>query len=145
VVSGGSVFVTTALGSGHERALLRLDAATGALRWSRTVARSRDLESLHSEHSHASSTPATDGSLVLAGGRLYATDDTGVTTVFEASPERYLQVARNEIGELVYATPAVADGRLFIRTKRRLHALGECAAAASPPSLGRAGGPGSTQ
>ena len=40
VVSGGSVFVTTALGGGHERALLRLDAATGALLWSRTVARS---------------------------------------------------------------------------------------------------------
>ena len=345
VVSGGSVFVTTALGSGHERALLRLDAATGALRWSRTVARSRDLESLHSEHNHASSTPATDGravytsnyesgrahlaavdyegrvlwsttplayrsehgyhhnpllldgqlvlsfdqlaeaavlavdaatgrprwrvplsndecsnvapfpartdgrtlvvtvgndatraidprdgrvvwkaagptrycvagvaagsglvfvnggypdrrslafrldgangqppawesrrgttyvpspvyhqghffgvndsgvatawdartgevrwqerlggrhraSLVLAGGRLFATDDAGVTTVFEARPERYLQVARNEMGEPVYATPAVADGRIFIRTKRRLHALGECATAA---------------
>ena len=67
-------------------------------------------------------------SLVLAGGRLYATDDADVTTVFEASPERYLQVARNEIGELAYA--AVADGRISIRTNRRLHALGECAAAA---------------
>lgn len=343
VVSGTSVFVTAALGSGHERALLRLDAATGKLLWTRTVARSRDLESLHSENSHVSSTPATDGravytsnyesgrahlaavdyegrilwsatpvayramhgyhhnpllldgqlvlsfdqlaeaavmaldagtgrlrwrvplpnddcsnvapfparaegrtlvvtvgndatraidprdgrvvwkaagptrycvagvaygsglvfvnggypdrrslafrldgatgqapawesrrgttyvpspvyhgghffavndgglatawdartgtvkwqqrlggrhraSLVLAQGLLYATDDDGVTTVFQASPARYQEVARNDVGELVYATPAISDRRIFIRTKGRLHAVGDCAA-----------------
>ncbi|HSD30153.1 MAG TPA: PQQ-binding-like beta-propeller repeat protein [Vicinamibacteria bacterium] len=349
VVSGTSVFVTTALGGGHERALLRLHAATGELLWARTVARSRDLESLHSENSHVSSTPATDGravytsnyesgrahiaavdyegrvlwsatpvayramhgyhhnpllldgqlvlsfdqlaeaavialdagtgrprwrvplpndecsnvapfpapaegrtlvvtvgndvtraidprdgrvvwraagptrycvagvaygsgllfvnggypdrrslafrldgatgqvpawesrrgttyvpspvyrgghfyavndgglatawdagtgavkwqqrlggrhraSLVLAQGLLYATDDAGVTTVFQANPARYQEVARNDLGELVYATPAVSDGRIFIRTRSRLHAVGECAA---PGTAGR--------
>ena len=341
IVAGGSVFVTTALGSGHERALLRLDAASGKVRWSRSVANSKDLESLHHENSHVSSTPATDGrvvytsnyesgrthvaavsydgrvlwsatplayramhgyhhnpllldgqlilsfdqlaeaavialdtatgrprwrvplpnddcsnvapfpvrtgnrtlvvtvgndatraidpadglvlwkaagptrycvagaasgmglvfvnggypdrrslafrldgangqapawesrkgttyvpspvfheghfyavndgglatawdartgevkwqerlggryraSLILAEGRLYATDDAGVTTVFRANPQRYEEVSRNDLGELVYATPALSDGRLFIRTKNRLHAVGEC-------------------
>jgi outer membrane protein assembly factor BamB len=70
-------------------------------------------------------------SLVLAEGRLYASDDAGVTTVFEADPERYQEVARNDLGELVYATPAVSDGRIFVRTKSRLHAVGECAAPAT--------------
>jgi outer membrane protein assembly factor BamB len=340
-VSGGSVFVTAALGDGHERALLRLDAATGQILWSRAVARSKDLESLHSENSHVSSTPAADGrtvytsnyesgrahvaamgfdgrvlwsatplayramhgyhhdpllldgqvilsldqlgeaavisldaatgrlrwrvplanddcsnvapfpargggrtvvitvgndatraidpadgrvvwkatgptrycvagaaagmgvvlvnggypdrrslafrldgpdgqapawesrkgttyvpspvfhgghfyavndgglatawdartgevrwqeriggrhraSLLLAQGRLYATDDAGVTTVFRATPERYDEVSRNDLGEFVYATPALADGRVFIRTKGRLYAIGAC-------------------
>jgi outer membrane protein assembly factor BamB len=348
VVSGTSVFVTTALGSGHERALLRLDTATGRLLWSRTVARSRDLERLHSENSHVSSTPATDGravytsnyesgrahvaavdyegrvlwsaaplayramhgyhhnpllldgllilsfdqlgeaavvaldaasgrvrwrvplpnddcsnvapfpapaggrtlvvtvgndatraidprdgrvvwkaagptrycvagvaygsgllfvsggypdrrslafrldgangqapawesrrgtsyvpspvyhgghfyavndgglatawdardgtvkwqqrlggrhraSLVLAQGLLYATDDSGVTTVFEANSFRYREVARNDVGDLVYATPAVTDRRIFIRTRSRLLAVGDCAALLEGP------------
>ena len=97
------------------------DARTGEVKWQ---------ERLGGRHR---------ASLVLAEGRLYATDDAGVTTVFSGDPERYQQVARNDIGELVYATPAVADGRIFIRTKGRLHAVGECAppskasAAAGPP------------
>jgi len=100
------------------------DARTGEVRWQ---------ERLGGRHR---------ASLVLAGGRLYATDDAGVTTVFEARPERYLQLARNEIGELVYATPAIADGRIFIRTKDRLHAVGECAAKAGPSAA--TGPPGRT-
>ena len=358
IVSGGSVFVTTALGDGRERALVRLDAATGQVLWSKVVARSTDLESLHSENNHASSTPATDGravytsfyengrthlaavafdgrvlwsatplryrsehgyhhnplllgdqlvlsydqlaeaavialdtrtggvrwrtplsndqcsnvapfpvraggqtlvitvggdvtraldpkdgrvvwkasgptrycvagtafgagvvfvnggypdrrslalpvfgagasraaawesrkgttyvpspvfheghfyavndaglatcwdaatgevkwqerlsgrhraSLVLARGRLYATSDAGLTTVFKASPMRYEEEARNDLGDFVYATPALADGRIFIRTKNRLHAVGDCAgrrALSLPPAV-RSGG-----
>ena len=64
IVSGGSVFVTTAMGDGRERALVRVDAATGNVLWSKVVARSTDLESLHNENSHVSSTPATDGRAV---------------------------------------------------------------------------------
>ena len=64
IVSGGSVFVTAALGDGRERALVRLDAATGRIAWTKTVATSRDLEPLHGENNAASSTPATDGRAV---------------------------------------------------------------------------------
>jgi outer membrane protein assembly factor BamB len=344
IVARGSVFVTAALGSGHERSLIRLDAATGRILWTRTVARSDDLESLHHENNHASSTPATDGravytsfyesgrahlaavdyegrplwsatplryrsqhgyhhnplllggllilsydqlaeaavvaldtrtggvtwrsplpndecsnvapfpvrvggrtlvvavgndvtraidpadgrvvfkasgptqycvagpaygagllfvnggypdrrslafrieggaspvwesrkgttyvpspvhhegffyavndgglatcwdartgdvrwqerlsgryrsSLVLAEGRLYATNDGGLTTVFTASPQRFEEESRNDLGEFVYATPALCDGRIYIRTGRSLHAAGECGAAST--------------
>jgi outer membrane protein assembly factor BamB len=63
-------------------------------------------------------------SLVQAEGRLYATNDKGVTTVFRATPVRYEAVGSGDVGEFVYATPALADGRIFIRTKRRLVAVG---------------------
>jgi hypothetical protein len=86
------------------------DARTGEVKWQ---------ERLGGRHR---------ASLVLAEGRLYATDDAGVTTVFKAGPQRYEGVSRNDLGELVYATPAIANGRVFIRTKGRLHAVGECAA-----------------
>jgi outer membrane protein assembly factor BamB len=72
-------------------------------------------------------------SLVLAQGLLYATDDSGVTTVFEANSFRYREVARNDVGDLVYATPAVTDRRIFIRTRSRLLAVGDCAALLEGP------------
>jgi len=85
-------------------------------------------------------------SLVFAEGRLYATDDAGLTTVFLANPERYEEVARNDLGELVYATPAISDGRIYVRTRGRLHAVGECAAprAADRPPPRRGGRRGSS-
>jgi outer membrane protein assembly factor BamB len=77
-------------------------------------------------------------SLVLGDGRVYATNDEGTTTVFRAAPEKYEAVSTNALAEFVYTTPAVAGGRLFIRTKGRLYAIGTCgtrraeAAAAQP-------------
>ena len=65
-------------------------------------------------------------SLVLAEGRLYGTNDAGLTTIFRASPVRYEVVGTGDLGEFVYATPALADGRIFVRTENRLHAIGEC-------------------
>ena len=66
-------------------------------------------------------------SALLANGLVYAVNDAGVTTVFKASAQRYEEVARNDLGEFVYATPALADGRIFVRTKERLYAVGDCA------------------
>jgi outer membrane protein assembly factor BamB len=93
-VSGGSIFVTAALGDGHERALVRLDAASGEILWTRTVATSRDLESLHHENNHASSTPATDGRAVYTS--FYESGKTHLAAVafdgrllWSATPLRY--------------------------------------------------------
>jgi outer membrane protein assembly factor BamB len=83
-------------------------------------------------------------SLVLAEGRLYATNDAGLTTVFKASPQRYEELLRNDLGDLVYATPALSNGRIFIRTKDRLYALGDCSrstAIATPGAGPLNGGP----
>ena len=62
-------------------------------------------------------------SAVLAGGRVYATNEQGRTFVFKAEPGSYQELARNDLDEFVYATPAVAGGSVFVRTKSRLHAI----------------------
>lgn len=63
-------------------------------------------------------------SLVLVAGKIYATNDKGVTTVFRATPERFDRVAVNDLGEFCYTTPAISGGRLYLRTERHLYSIG---------------------
>jgi len=57
-----------------------------------------------------------------ANGRIYAASDAGVVVVFEGQDT--LQVlARNDLGEPILATPAVADGTLYVRTTSHLYAF----------------------
>jgi outer membrane protein assembly factor BamB len=51
--------------------------------------------------------------------RIYFVSDTGDATVIAASPE-FKVLARNKFNEPVTASPAVADGALFFRTKTHL-------------------------
>jgi len=60
---------------------------------------------------------------VAAGGRLYVTDEDGLTYVL-ALGVRYNLLARNELGEAVMASPAVSRGTLYIRGRRHLFAIG---------------------
>ena len=60
---------------------------------------------------------------VAADGRIYAASRRGVVTVFAAADE--LQVlARNELGEAIVATPALVDGRIYVRTEKHLYSFG---------------------
>jgi outer membrane protein assembly factor BamB len=59
------------------------------------------------------------GSMVSAAGRLYVTDQAGDTFVFAANP-RFELLATNSLDEKVMATPAIADGEIFIRTHQHL-------------------------
>lgn len=70
-------------------------------------------------------------SLILGGGNLYASNDKGVTTVFRASPTGFQQVAANDLEEVLYTTPAVAHGRLYIRTAGHLYCIGKTERAAN--------------
>lgn len=65
------------------------------------------------------------GSLVLAAGRLYATDQRGVTTVLAPNPSRFEEIARNPIGEPTNSTLAVAGGRIYLRTDAHLFCIAE--------------------
>lgn len=60
---------------------------------------------------------------VCVDGRLYGTADTGEVVVLAAGDE-FKVLARNELGELTRATPAVAKGRIFFRTWEHLISLG---------------------
>ena len=63
------------------------------------------------------------GSIVGAGGLLYATNQKGTTLVFKPSPQAYEQVAENKMGESSNATPAISDGQIFLRTAGHLFCI----------------------
>lgn len=60
---------------------------------------------------------------VAADGRIYCVGETDGVRVMKAGPEFEL-LAVNPVGETCMATPAVADGVLFLRTEKHLIALG---------------------
>jgi outer membrane protein assembly factor BamB len=64
---------------------------------------------------------------LLIDGKVYACGEDGEVYVFAAEPTFRL-LATNTIGEPITATPAVADGRLFIRGKNHLFCIARPAA-----------------
>ncbi len=60
---------------------------------------------------------------VAANGTLFISTEEGQVYAIEAGPE-YRELAVNEMNEPVMATPAVSEGTLFVRTTRRLVAVG---------------------
>src|SRR5206468_4126952 len=65
IVWNDRIFVVTSIAERQTRDLLCFARGTGYLQWEKTVITS-PLERKHNLNSHASSTPATDGSLVYA-------------------------------------------------------------------------------
>ena len=59
----------------------------------------------------------------VAGSRVYAVAEDGKAFVFEAAAE-YKEVGTAELGEKVYASPAFADGRIYIRGSKHLFCVG---------------------
>jgi outer membrane protein assembly factor BamB len=60
----------------------------------------------------------------LAGdGKVYLFSETGETLVLRAGREPHV-LQRNDLGERVVSSPAVSDGRIFIRTDGALVAVG---------------------
>jgi outer membrane protein assembly factor BamB len=61
---------------------------------------------------------------IAAHGRIYIASGKGVITVFAAGDT--LQVlARNNLEESIFATPAVVDNKLYVRTVKHMYAFGE--------------------
>jgi outer membrane protein assembly factor BamB len=61
---------------------------------------------------------------VAASGYLYCTSDDGVTDVLKAGPT-FDVVERNDLGEPCRASPAIAQGQLFLRTVDNLWCIGK--------------------
>ncbi|MFM7148670.1 MAG: PQQ-binding-like beta-propeller repeat protein [Gemmataceae bacterium] len=55
-------------------------------------------------------------------GKLFCLSEDGVTYVLQTGKE-YRFVGRNELDEMALATPAIANGNLFIRTQSKLYCL----------------------
>lgn len=63
-------------------------------------------------------------SLTAADGRIYAVNENGVCYVF-AADDQYRLLAENRLGERCYATPALVDDEIFIRTHHALWCFAE--------------------
>jgi outer membrane protein assembly factor BamB len=82
------------------------EAKTGRLRWKERIGR---------HHS---------ASAVAAEGRIYFTDDDGITFVLKAAPDFEI-LATNRLGERCFATPAFAGSEIFIRGEQHLFCISE--------------------
>ncbi len=65
------------------------------------------------------------GSIVMAAGRLYVTNQQGTTIVFEPNADKFEKLASNALGERSNSTPAISDGEIFLRTNSALYCISE--------------------
>ncbi len=69
--------------------------------------------------------PATfSASLVAYEGKILMTSEDGETFVLKAGPKHEI-IRTNSLGEPVYASPAIADGGIYIRGEKNLFAIGK--------------------
>jgi outer membrane protein assembly factor BamB len=61
---------------------------------------------------------------VLADGRVYVTNEDGLTSVFKAGP-RFELLAENHLEDYTLSSPAVSEGQIFLRTASHLYAIGQ--------------------
>jgi outer membrane protein assembly factor BamB len=100
VVVNGLLFVADDRGIGH-----CFDTSTGRHLWRERLGR------------HFSA------SLVTANGLVYFTADDGVTTVMKADRDPQV-VQTNQLGEFVYASPAISEGKIYLRSTDHLFCIG---------------------
>jgi len=68
--------------------------------------------------------PATfTASPVAFEGKILMTSEDGDTFIVKAGPQHQI-LGTNSVGEPVYASPAIADGRIFIRGEKNLYCIG---------------------
>ena len=60
---------------------------------------------------------------VIADGKIYVTNEAGLTSVFKTGPSFEL-LAENPLDDYTLSSPAVSDGQIFIRTSQFLYAIG---------------------
>lgn len=79
-----------------------LDAASGKERWRQRLG------------------GTFSASLVLAGERIYATNEAGEVFVYRASPNQYEELGRGKLGDEVLATPAICGNRVYHRVAEKV-------------------------
>jgi len=83
------------------------DIADGRLRWRERVGRGQGFS----------------GSPVRVGENIYCISERGEVVVLAAA-DQYRLLARNDLGEASRTTPAVSEGRMYLRTETKLMSLG---------------------
>jgi hypothetical protein len=54
----------------------------------------------------------------LAGGRIYALNERGITYVYEPNPEQFIKLAENSLGDEGFATPVFVGNEAFLRAAK---------------------------
>ena len=85
--------------------LVCADAADGKVLWQQRVA----------EGTYWSSPVAADG-------KIYAVNDAGTTTVFQAG-DKPIILAENVLDDAILATPAIAGGCVFLRSNQYVYCV----------------------
>ena len=57
---------------------------------------------------------------IAGDGKIYVMGENGFLVVLEQGP-KIKKLAKNDMGEPCVATPAIADGRIFVRTETKLY------------------------
>ena len=60
---------------------------------------------------------------VLADGKIYITNEEGLTSVIKAGPQ-FEVLAENALNDYCLSSPAISDGQIFIRTTNNLYCIG---------------------
>jgi len=89
------------------------EAATGKEMWSKKLARH-----------YSSSTLLANGLVYLLADEGLKRGDRGVMTIIRPGPTPEI-VQQNVLGEPCYASPAVSDGQLFLRSDTHLYCIEE--------------------
>ena len=55
---------------------------------------------------------------LIVGDTIFATNEAGTTWAFKANPDKYEQLAENQLGDSAFASMAAVDGQLFIRAAK---------------------------
>jgi outer membrane protein assembly factor BamB len=92
----------------QENKAICANAKTGKVIWEERLAGSKEVTA----------------SPVMIDGKIYSVNEMGRVSVFEAGP-KFKLLADNDLKEQVYASPAVADGRLYIRGVNHLYCIGK--------------------
>jgi outer membrane protein assembly factor BamB len=61
---------------------------------------------------------------VLADGKIYISNEEGLTSVFKAGPQFEI-LAENPFNEYMLSSPAISDGQIFLRTEKHLYCIGQ--------------------
>jgi outer membrane protein assembly factor BamB len=61
---------------------------------------------------------------ILADGKIYITNEDGLTTVLKAGPQFEI-LAENNVNDYCLSTIAISDGQIFLRTSQHLYAIGK--------------------
>lgn len=104
LITAGRYFMTSSFE--HRKSLYCFEAASGKVVW-----RQENL-GLH----HASP--------VMANGLMYFLNDDGVMHIVKAG-SKFKLVARNELGENTYASPAISQGQIFLRGFKNLYCISQ--------------------